>query len=141
MPKWTLNLGGHVANITGYTDSDWGSDQDNRKSIGAYVFRLGDSVISWKTKKQSSVALSSVEAEYMAMCQAAKESVWLTGLFEDFGINLQSPMVIFSDSQGAIALANNPATRNLSTLLFNIISHVSSSNLTALPSDIFPPKP
>ena len=106
--QWTLNLGGRVADIAGYTDSDWGADRDDRKSTGAYVFRIGDGVISWKTKKQSSVALSSVEAEYMAMCQAAKEAVWLTGLLKDFGIDLRSPIVVFGDSQGAIALAQNP---------------------------------
>ena len=105
---WTLNLGGRVADVAGYTDSDWGADRDDRKSIGAYVFRIGDAAISWKTKKQSSVALSSVEAEYMAMCQAAKEAVWLTGLLTDLGIELRSPLIIFGDSQGALALAQNP---------------------------------
>ena len=106
--RWTLNLGGQVADIASYTDSDWGADRDDRKSIGAYVFRIGDAAISWKTKKQSSVALSSVEVEYMAMCQAVKEAVWLTGLLKDFGIDLRSPIVIFGDSQGALALAQNP---------------------------------
>ena len=46
---WTLNLGGRVAGIAGYTDSDWGADRDDRKSIGAYVFRIGDAAISWKS--------------------------------------------------------------------------------------------
>ena len=54
------------------------------------------------------MALSSVEAEYMAMCQAAKEAVWLTGLLEDLGIDLRAPPVIFLDNQGALALAQNP---------------------------------
>ena len=106
--KWTLNLGGPIANIAGFTDSDWGADCDDWKSIWAYIFRMGNGAISWKLKKQTSVALSSVEAEYMAMCQAGKEAIWLTGLLEDFGINLQSPIVVFSDSQGALALAKNP---------------------------------
>ena len=106
--NWSLNLGGRVADIAGYTDSDWGGDRDDRKSIGAYVFRMGDGAITWKTKKQSSVALSSVEAEYMAMCQAAKEAVWLTSLLKDFDIELRSPIIIFGDSQGALALAQNP---------------------------------
>ncbi len=105
---WTLNLGGQVVDIAGYTDSDWGADRDDRKSIGAYVFRIGNAAISWKTKNQSSVALSSVEAEYMAMCQAAKEAVWLTGLLKDFNIELRSPIILFGDSQGALVLAQNP---------------------------------
>ena len=104
----TLNLGGEIPDLAGFSDSDWGGDRDDRKSISAYVFRLGDGTVSWKTKKQNSVALSSVEAEYMAMCQAAKEAVWLTGLLEDLGIDLETPIIIFGDNQGALALAQNP---------------------------------
>ena len=72
----TLNLRGAIPDLAGFTDSNWGGDHNNRKSIGAYIFCLGDAAVSWKTKKQNSVALSSVEAEYMAMCQAVKEAVW-----------------------------------------------------------------
>ena len=104
----TLNLGGEVADLAGFSDSDWGGDRDDRKSIGAYVFMMGDGAISWKTKKQSSVALSSVEAEYMGMCQAAKEAVWITGLLEDLGISLRSPVIIYGNNHGALALAQNP---------------------------------
>ena len=104
----TLNLGGEVPDLAGFSDSDWGGDRDDRKSIGAYVFMMGDGAITWKTKKQSSVALSSVEAEYMGMCQAAKEAVWITGLLEDFGITLRSPVIIYGDNQGALALVQNP---------------------------------
>jgi len=69
---------------------------------------MGNGAISWKTKKQTSVALSSVEAEYMAMCQAAKEAVWLTGLLEDLGLDLRSPLIVYGDNQGALALTQNP---------------------------------
>ena len=106
--RWTFNLGGDIADIAGYTDSDWGGDRDDRKSIGAYIFRMGNGAISWKTKKQNSVALSSVEAEYMGMCQAAKEAVWLTGLLEDLGLDLRSPLIVYGDNQGALALTQNP---------------------------------
>ena len=54
------------------------------------------------------MALSSVEAEYMAMCQAAKEAVWLTGLLEDLGLDLQSPLIIYGDNQGTLALTQIP---------------------------------
>ena len=57
--EWTLNLG-DVADIAGFSDSDWGGDRDNRRSISAYIFRMGGGSISWKTRKQTSVALSSV---------------------------------------------------------------------------------
>ena len=85
-----------------------GGDRDDGKSIGAYVFRLGDGAVSWKSQKQTSVARS-VEAEYMAMCQAAKEGIWVVGPLEDFGIDLQTPLVVSGDNRGALALAQNPA--------------------------------
>jgi hypothetical protein len=69
---------------------------------------MGDGIVSWKSKKQTSVALSSVEAEYMAMCQAAKEAVWFVGLLQDIGIGLRTPFVLYGDNQGALALAQNP---------------------------------
>ena len=108
--EWSLNLGGEVADIAGFTDSGWG-DQDDRKSISVNVFRMGQGDMSWKTKKQTSVALSSVETEYMAMCQAAKEALWLTGLLEHFRLDLWSPLVLRGDNQGALALTENPVFR------------------------------
>ena len=101
-----LHLGGGIPNIAGFSDSDWGGNHDDCKSTGAC---LGLRAVSWKSKKQTSVALSSVELEYMAMCQAA-EVVWLSGLLEDLGIELRSPLIIYGDNQGALAHALNPNT-------------------------------
>ena len=106
----SLHLGGGVPVIAGFSDSDWGGNPDDRKSTSAYVFRLGQGAISWKSTKQKSVALSTVESEYMAMCQAAKEAVWLSGLLEDLGIDLRGPLVIYGDNQGVLALTQNPDT-------------------------------
>jgi hypothetical protein len=75
---------------------------------GAYVSRPGLGAVSWKSKKQTSVARSTVESEYMAMFQAAKEAVWLNGLLEDLGIELRTPLIIYGDNQGALALTLNP---------------------------------
>jgi hypothetical protein len=128
MKSWNLNLGGDVTDVAGFMDSDWGGDHDDQKSISAYVFKMGDCAILCKMKKQSSIALSSVEVEYMVMCQAVKEAIWLTGLLEDFGIDLQTPLIIFGDNQGALALAQNPIfthDRNISPS-----STTSSANLS-----------
>ena len=107
MKEWTLNLGGDVVDIAGFSNSDWGGDCNYRKSISEYIFRMGDDAILLKMKKQTSVALSSVRGEYMAMCQAAKEVVWLPSLLEDFILDLLSPLVFPGDNQGAIALTQN----------------------------------
>ena len=64
--------------LVGFTDSDWGGDTDDRRSTSRYVFTLGNSApVSWKTKKQQTVALSSCEAEYMALSEAVKETIYM----------------------------------------------------------------
>ncbi len=54
---WRLTLGGKTVRIAGYTDADWGSDRDDRRSIGAYIVKIGDDAVSWKSNKQSYVAI------------------------------------------------------------------------------------
>ena len=76
--------------------------------ISAYIVKIGDSTVSWKLKKQSCIALSSMEAKYMALCQAVKESVWMVDFLKDLGISVQDSMVVNADNQGSIALAKNP---------------------------------
>ena len=63
--------------LHGCCDADWAGEAKSRKSTSGYVFPLGGSTISWKSKKQLVVALSSTEAEYVALCGAAQETVWL----------------------------------------------------------------
>ena len=85
-----------------------GGDHDDRRSTDAYIVRPGLEAVSWKSMNQTSVSLSTVESEYMGMCQVVKEAVWLNGLLEDPGIELQAPLIIYGDNQGAPALALNP---------------------------------
>ena len=96
--------------LVGYCDADWASNVDDRRSITGYVFLLAGGAISWQTKKQPTVALSSVEAEYMAATQATKEAIWFRSFLNQLGMLniMSSPSVIFSDSQGSIALGKNP---------------------------------
>ncbi|XP_014624146.1 secreted RxLR effector protein 161-like [Glycine max] len=70
-------------NLTGYTNSDWAGRTDDRKSTSGYVFVLGNKAISWASKKQTTVALSSAEAEYMAATSAACEATWLRKILQD----------------------------------------------------------
>ena len=67
--------------LTGYTDADWANDLGDCKSTSGYVFKLAGGAISWSSKKQPSVALSSTEAEYIAGAHTAKELMWLRRLF------------------------------------------------------------
>lgn len=93
--------------ITGYSDSDWGGDLDDRKSNTGYVFKMNGGAISWASRKQSTVALSSTEAEYMALTQAIQEAMWLKQLDEDLFEKKSEPIIIHCDNSSAIQLANN----------------------------------
>lgn len=93
--------------IIGYTDADWASNPNDRKSISGYVFLLGGGAISWSSKKQTTVALSSTEAEYMAATHAARHAIWLQRLFQDIGIQLPDSMALFIDNQSTISISND----------------------------------
>lgn len=94
-------------NLVGYVDSDFAGDRDSRKSTTAYFFTLGGNCISWKSQLQPLVALSTTEAEYVAVTDAFKEAIWLQGLLKEIQL-LQDKVTVFSDSQSAIHLSKNP---------------------------------
>lgn len=92
--------------LRGYCDSDYAADIDGRRSISGVVFTLGGNTISWKSSLQDVVALSTTEAEYMALNEAVKEALWLKGILKEFGYE-QRAVEVFCDSQSAIALSKN----------------------------------
>jgi hypothetical protein len=100
--------------LLGYCDSDWANNPDDRKSVSGYVFLLAGAPISWKSKSQSSVALSSCEAEYMAASSAAQEAIHLRRLLASVGQTIKGASILLEDNQGCIALANNPVHHNRS---------------------------
>ena len=133
----------------GYTDADWGGGVD-RKSIGGYAFTLNGAAITWNSKKQATVALSSTEAEYMALTQAVKESIWLQALLLDLGArsHLDELRNIYVDNQGAIALAKNAEyharTKHIDIQYHFIRQHIESgkviltySGTSEMTADIF----
>jgi len=75
--------GKEAFDLVGWTDSNWAQDPDDRKSVGGFVFDVAGGSISWSLKKQSTVATSSVEAEYIASANATKEAVWLCTLLQE----------------------------------------------------------
>ena len=62
--------------LEGYTDADWANDRENRRSVGAYIFKLGG-LVSWQSKKQSIIATSTLESEYSAFLETVNEALWL----------------------------------------------------------------
>ncbi|KAG7962752.1 hypothetical protein I3843_09G081300 [Carya illinoinensis] len=92
--------------VTGYVDSDYAGDLDKRRSTTGYVFTMAGGPVSWRSTLQSTIALSSTEAEYMAVTEAVKEAIWLQGLVTDLGFK-QLEVTVYCDSQSAIHLAKN----------------------------------
>ncbi|GJZ72238.1 retrotransposon protein, putative, ty1-copia subclass [Tanacetum coccineum] len=97
--------GKHV-DVDGFVDADYAKDPDKGRSITGYVFMVHGCVVSWKATLQHVVALSTTEAEYMALTEAVKESIWLKGLLIELGVNLRS-VVVNCDNQSAIHLSRN----------------------------------
>jgi hypothetical protein len=93
--------------LTMYSDSDWAGDPENRRSISGYILFLMGCPLVWKSKQQSSVTLSSTEAEFVALSEAAKEIKFVTQVLESIGITVQYPVVIYVDNVAAIFMSEN----------------------------------
>ena len=93
--------------MIGYSDSDRAGDLDDRRSVSGYMFKLCGAPISWRSKKQTSVALSTVEAEYVALSCATQEVVWLRQLMSKLRLEQSKPTLIYEDNQSTISLAQN----------------------------------
>lgn len=88
-----------------FVDSDFAGDLDDRKSVTGYCFMLGDNVVSWRSTKQTMVALSSAESEYIALSECAKELAQLRTVLGDLGYPQDSATVVKTDSQSSMAIA------------------------------------
>jgi len=102
--------------VEGFSDSDFASDVDTRRSTSGYAFLYNDSAISWRSKQQDMVTLSTMEAEYVGMTEAAREMIWLQRLLQDLhsGDNTYTFLTLYGDNQSAIAFTENARhhTRN-----------------------------
>jgi len=93
--------------LVGWSDSNWAQDRGDCRSTSGFVFDVAGSSISWSSKKQATVATSSVEAEYVALANATKEAIWLHTLLTELDFPPTTATMIHADNQGYIALANN----------------------------------
>lgn len=99
---------GTDVDLVGYTNLDWVGDTQHRKSTSSYSFSLGSGPINWSSKKQNASAISSTEAEYREVVNAATEAIWLQGILTEFGIQYKLPTVIYCDNQSIIQICKNP---------------------------------
>ncbi|XP_062542536.1 uncharacterized protein LOC134210512 [Armigeres subalbatus] len=96
--------------FAGFSDADWGNDVETRRSITGYVFMKSGGPISWNCRRQSTVALSTTEAEYMAISAAAQEAIWWRGLRQELS-GVAEKITIFCDNKSAIHLAEREVAR------------------------------
>ena len=89
-------------------DADWAGDVNDSKSTSGYILQVGGTVVSWKSRIQSFTALSTAEAEYVALSHAAQEAIWLRQLNSDLLSDSCEPTVLYEDNQAAICLSKNP---------------------------------
>jgi hypothetical protein len=110
--KGTISLSLHYKTteemMFGYSDADWANDLDDRRSTSGNVFIMSGGAVSWLSQKQTTVALSTAEAEYMALGLAVQEAIWLRRLLRDLNVATTEPTRIHEDNQGAIAMTKNP---------------------------------
>jgi hypothetical protein len=96
------NQNNETAVLDAYADADWAGDKDDRKSTSGYVIKLNGDSISWSSRKQRTIALSTAEAEYMAISDTAKEIKWLQSLLQELSIKTKSQ--ILTDNQAGQAV-------------------------------------
>lgn len=140
---------GENQSITGYSDADWANDKDDRQSITGNVFLSNGAAITWKSKKQGTTALSTVEAEYIALSSAGQEAMWLQTLSGEMNAErMNDCLQLYCDNSWAISLLKNECInqrtkhinvrchfiRDLQKLEIVNVSHVAMDDMTA---DIF----
>jgi hypothetical protein len=106
-----LCFGGSESNlneIVGYSDADYGGDIETRRSTSGSIFKLNGGPVTWSSKKQPIVVLSTMESEYIAASDTGREAKWLRLLLSELGLPQKSPTKIWCDNESAIALARNP---------------------------------
>lgn len=113
--KGTLNIGitfdgncNQKNQLIAFSDSDYASCPDTRKSTSGIVLMLNNGPVIWSSRKQSIVATSTTDAEYVAMCETAKEVIWTRQLLEDLGINQKNATILHCDNVAAKLLIKNP---------------------------------
>ena len=111
--KRCLCFGNGKLELKGYTDADWAGDKDSRKSTSGYITTFAGGAVSWQSKLQKCVALSTTEAEYIAATEACKEMLWMKNFIQELGIE-QEKYILLCDNQSTIHLAKNPTLHSRS---------------------------
>jgi hypothetical protein len=102
------------ASFTTYYDTDWAGNLETRQSTTGYCIFLADAIISWCSRCQKVVVLSSTKAEYIAITESTRQLVWIHNLFKEIGHEIKHALPLNCDNQKAMFLAENPAQEGCS---------------------------
>jgi hypothetical protein len=100
--------------LKAYSDADWAGCVDDSKSTSGGAFFLGESLVTWISKKQSSISLSTTEAEYIAAAECCTQVEWMKQTLQDIKIVFEEPTTIYCDNTSAISLSKNPVQHSKS---------------------------
>ena len=132
--SYRLHYGGEKRHLplSGLSDADWAGDKRDRASISGFVWSLGGGPISWSAKKQNCIALSTTEAEYVALTRAVQEGIWLRQSLAQFQIHCPSPLILCTDNNGAKSLSvndsNHGKAKHIDIRYHFIRSHIESNS-------------
>ncbi|XP_067939859.1 uncharacterized protein [Watersipora subatra] len=125
--------------LVGYCDSDWAGDAETRRSTSGYLFKMGSAPISWRSKKQTTVALSSCEAEFMALAEGTKEMIYLRAFCNEIGLPQPPKTTMYCDNQSAMVLmTKRPGQMNRTkhiNVRYNFIKERDHVNYCYIPID------
>lgn len=105
-----LEYGNIREGLVGYSDADWAGDPETRRSTTGFVFLYAGGAISWGSRLQHCVTLSSMESEYVALGETSQEAVWLRKVLEDFGEIQKGATRIMEDNQSCIQFVHSEHT-------------------------------
>jgi hypothetical protein len=117
--------------LKGYTNSDWGGCVDDSRSTSGYLFSLNSGVFTWNSKKQETIAQSTIEAEYIAAAFVVNQAIWLRKMLKDLGHEQVEATKIMCDNSSAVSISRNPVfhgrTKHIK-IKFHFIREVQQSN-------------
>ncbi|KYN10447.1 Copia protein [Trachymyrmex cornetzi] len=131
-----LKLGSDMSGqrLRAYTDANWAGDRRSRRSNTGYIIMFGLGAISWISKRQSCVALSSTEAEFIALCEGCRELSWIRRILSDFGMTFEQPTIIYEDNQSCLSMTQeekfSTRAKHIDTKKFFIKDYVDKGIVT-----------
>ena len=114
---------GNEINLKVFSDLDWANNEDDRRSTTGYFFKIVGGSVSWASRRQKTVAMLSIEVEYMALLEVVCESKWIIELIKDLGFQIWSPIIIYCDNESVITIAETKGIKHRRQIKYIDVQH------------------